>query len=164
MDRLKGIGSFVVLLLGMLAALRFLHVTLPLFYPQMLTGPFAISDLRTARSYLDFSPHVPFYRPQSLGPQPVSVTVTRRPYPEIVIIWQSTHFLSLSERKGGPMPASALTSRPLPGHPDSAAWQDGRLRRVIFKLGELWIDLQTDLSEQDVHRLVETLLPDKNLL
>ena len=107
---------------------------------------------------------MPFYRPQQLGAEPVNITVTRRPYPEIQVLWQAEHFLSLKERKGGPMPTVTPQAQPLPGHPGSMSWQDGRTQLVVIPLDDLWIELRTDLSLRDVQRLVDTLRPNEKLL
>lgn len=164
MGRLKDITGFLVLALGLFAALRVLHVALPIFYPQMLTGPFRVESPAAAHGYLGFAPRLPFYRPQQLGPRPLDVTVARRPHPEIVILWKAERFLRLTERKGGDPPMIAATGQSLPGHPDAVVWGDRHTRRVVLKIDDLWIELDTDLSERDVLRLIDTLKPDETLL
>lgn len=163
MDRLKGIGSFLIIIVVLFVFLRLLHLTVPIFYPRVLTGPFSVDDVGSTPEYLGFSPLLPFYRPEQLGVRPVNITVTRRPHPKVVIFWQAEHFLYLAERQGGETPRHDAGDGPLPGHPDSAWWLDGRTHHVVMKQNDLWIELRTDLSLRDVQRIVDTLLPYEEL-
>lgn len=164
MDRLKGIGTFFFFALGLWFALRVVHLGIPIFYPKVLTGPFSLESIEAAQSYLDFSPRMPFYRPEELGARPVNITVTRRPYSRLVVFWSARHFLQLTEQQGGPAPSDGAGGQPLPGHPDATWWNEGQTHHVVMKLDDLWIEVRTDLSLQDVQRLVDTLRPYKKLL
>lgn len=160
----------VVLILGVVfGLLRFLHLALPVFYPKVLSGPFALDGLEQVEGYTGFSPRVPFYRPRELGERPVHVTVTRRPRPRVVVFWQGEHFLYLSQEKdaGGrraPAGRVPVTARPLPEHPEARWWRDGATHHVRLPLDDLVIELRTDLDLRDVERLVSTLRPYDELL
>jgi len=67
MGRLKGAGSFVVVCLVLFFVLRLLHLSAPIFYPKVLTGPFSLDSIESVAQYTDFSPRLPFYRPAMLG-------------------------------------------------------------------------------------------------
>ena len=159
MGRLKGIGSFLGFTLGLFLALRVVHIAVPLFYPTVIAGPFRLDDVEDAPKLLGFSPRLPFYRPERLGPRPVEITVTRQPYPRLVIAWQGDRFLRLSEQKGGPMPAYPVESPAVPGHPGSAWWQDDLTQHAVLQLDGLWIEMNTDLPQQDALRIIASLRP-----
>jgi len=151
--------TFLLVVAGLLVALRLVHLALPLLYPPVLSGPFSVDDVGQAEQYTGFPPRVPFYRPEVLGTAPVYVTARRRPHPQVTVFWQGDRFLYLNERRGGPEPFVRPEARPLPGHPESSQWREGRTWRVVLELDDLWIELRTDLPEEDLHRLVETLRP-----
>lgn len=165
MARLKGIGSFLAIALGVFFALRLMHLGVPIFYPKVLGGPFSLDRIESVEEYTGFSPRLPFYRPEQLGARPVNITVTRRPYPKVVIFWQAEHFLYLAEQQGGKPSAHRSEDRQrLSGHPEAHWWQEGRTHHVLLKLDDLWIEIRTDLTARDVRRVVDTLRPYEELL
>ena len=164
MDRLKGIGSFLVIALFFFLALRLLHVGIPIFYPQVPSGPYTLRGIAAVARYSGFSPRVPVYRPQQLGVRPVKITVTRRPQPRVVILWQAGRFLNLAQQRGGLAPRLPVAAIPLPGHPGASWWREGGAYHVILKSADLWIELHTDLSLEDVGRILDTLRPYEELL
>lgn len=161
---LRPVLVFAGILAGLFVALRLLHLALPLLYPPVLAGPFSLDDLGEVERYTGFEPLVPFYRPEVLGSGPVTITARRRPLPQVLIFWQGRRFLYLAERRGGPQPRTSPDARPLPAHPEALWWREGRTHRVVWPLDGLWIEIRTDLPEQDLHRLVETLRPYGELL
>jgi len=163
-DRLKGIGSFVIVLVLLLLALRVVHLGVPIFYPRVLAGPFSLDSFGDIERYAGFSPLLPFYRPEYLGVKPVNITVTRRPYPKAVVFWHADHFLYLAEQQGGQRPPQRMREAPLPGHPEASWWREGETRMVVLQRDGLWIELRTDLSLRDVQRIVDSLRPYEELL
>lgn len=169
MSRLRGIASLLVITGVLFLALRALHVGIPVLYPRVLRGPFSLGSLAEVEGYTGFSPLVPFFRPQTLGPEPVNVTATRPPRAQVVVFWQGDRFLYLEEREGGGAP-------PVPEHARSwilegpAAsgenhwWRQGRTIYAVTRRGDLWIEVRTDLSDDDTRRVVETLRPYRELL
>jgi hypothetical protein len=164
MDRLKGIGSFLFVTVIIFGVLRLAHVVIPVFYPKVLTGPFSLDRVEAVEEYTGFAPRLPFYRPEDLGARPVSITVTRRPYPKVVIHWQGEHFLRLAEQQGGEIHPSGPATRPLEDHPEGSWRSEGRTHEVVLKKDDLWIEVRTDLSEEDARRIVDTLRPYEELL
>jgi len=163
MDRLKGAGSFLVVCIALFFALRVLHLSVPIFYPKVLAGPFSLDSIESVAQYTDFSPRLPFYRPALLGAQPITITVTRRPYPKVAIFWHADYFLYLAEQRGGEKPADPPDSQPLPMHSEASWWREGQTIQAVFKLEDLWIEIRTDLSLQDVERIIDTLQPYERL-
>lgn len=163
MERWKGIASFLTILVVVFVLLRLLNLAVPLFYPKVLSGPFSLDGLDQVEEYTGFSPRVPFYRPEVLGARPVNITVTRRPYPKVVVFWQGEHFLRLEEQRGGRLPPTRPSDRPLAGHPGWRWWREGRTIHAALGESRLWIELRTDLSLQDVERIVDTLRPYREL-
>ncbi len=164
MDRLKGIGSFLFVTVILFAVLRLAHVVIPVFYPKVLTGPFSLDRVEAVEEYTGFAPRVPFYRPEKLGAFPVSITVTRRPYPRVVIYWQGEHFLRITEQQGGEIRPAAPATRPHEDHPEETWRREGRTHEIVLKMDNLWIEVRTDLSEEDARRIVNTLRPYDELL
>jgi hypothetical protein len=165
-SRVRGVVTFVILATVFFALLRLVHLVIPVFYPQVLSGPFSVDDFGEVKELAGFSPRLPFYRPEVLGTRPVYITVTRRPRPKVAVFWQAEHFLYLSEQRGGDptrIPASAVP-KPLPRHPDARWWREGDTQHVQLQRDGLWIELRTDLSLQDVVRVVDTLRPYEELL
>lgn len=160
----RSVGIFLLILLGLLLAMRMLHLGIPIFYPKVLDGPFSLDALAEVEEYTGFQPLVPFYRPEVLGTGPVNITARRSPRPQVTVFWQGRRFLRLTERQGGSRPFVRPGARPLPNHPESLHWQEGRTRRVVIEDDGLWVEIRTDLPEEDLHRLVETLRPYEELL
>jgi hypothetical protein len=163
MDRLKGAGAFLIVCIALFSALRLLNLSIPIFYPKVLAGPFSLDSIESAAEYTGFSPRLPFYRPAVLGTKPITITVTRRPYPKVAIFWHGDHFLYLTEQRGGEKPTGPPDSQPLPTHPESSWWREGHTIQAVLKLEDLWIEIRTDLSLQDVQRIIETLQPYERL-
>lgn len=162
----RGVVTFVVLAAVFFALLRLVHLVVPVFYPQVLSGPFSVDGFGEVEELAGFSPWLPFYRPEILGTRPVNITVTRRPQPKVVVFWQAERFLYLSEQRGGrpDRPPASAVPKPLPRHPDASWWREGGTNHVQLQRDGLWIELRTDLPLQDVERLVETLRPYEELL
>jgi len=159
MVRLTGLGSFALIAAGVLLALRLLHVGVPLFFPDTRPGPFALTSLDEVRRRVGFAPLVPAYRPAALGDRPSSLTVSLSPQPTFVIVWRGERYLSLTQRRGGAVPAHPATGQPLPDVTDSTWWRDGPRLRLILKRGEFWIEVETDLPSRDLKRIADTLTP-----
>jgi hypothetical protein len=160
-------GSLVSLAVtvGVLALLlRLLHVGLPILYPRVLQGPFALADVAEVEQYAGYSPLVPFFRPAELGPRPVHVTVFRRPHPRVVIFWQGEHFLHLDQRRGGDPPAVPSNAEPLPVAGGGRWWRQGHTRYLVLRRGGEWIEIRTDLDDASARRIAETLRPYRELL
>jgi hypothetical protein len=157
------LASLIVVLAVLALLLRLLHLGLPLAYPRVLQGPFSVADLGAVEEYAGFSPLVPFFRPQQLGPQPVYVTVFRRPRPRVVALWQGEHFLFLEQTQGGPAPPVPPDAHPLAVPGGASAWRHGRTLHVVARREGLWIVLRTDLDERAARRLVETLRRQRDL-
>jgi hypothetical protein len=164
MDRLRAIASFALIAASFLVGLRLLHLTIPIFYPKVLSGPFSLDQIELVEQYTGFSPRLPFYRPQQLGERPVTITVTRRPYPKVVIFWQAEHFLYLAEQQGGDMSSGEGGGEPLADQPESGWRREGKTHHVVVQMDDLWIELRTDLSSRDVQRIIDTLRPYEELL
>jgi len=163
-DRLKGVGSFVIVLVLLLLAMRVVHLGVPIFYPKVLAGPFSLTGFDEVEEYSGFSPYLPFYRPEHLGVTPGNITVTRRPYPRVVVFWHAEHFLYLAEQQGGQRSPQRMREAPLPGHPEASWWREGDTQMVVLQRDGVWIELRTDLSLRDVQRIVDTLRPYEELL
>lgn len=169
MSRLRGIASLLVIAAVLLVVLRAIHVGIPIFYPRVLRGPFSLGDLAEVEQYTDFPPLVPFFRPQSLGPKPVHVTASRPPHAEVVVFWQGERFLYLEERAGAAAPPVPENARTWGLEGPAAAgehhwWRQGRTIYAVTRRGDLWIELRTDLSDDDARRVLETLRPYPELL
>jgi len=157
MDRVKGLGSFVVIAVVIFGGLRGLHVTVPLFVANARPGPFTPSSLNDVSRYAGFAPVIPAYRPASLGERPSTLTVWLSPRPTFAITWTGEHTMTLVQRRGGPMPDHPPTSQTLAGVPDSEWWQDGPSCHLVLKRGEFWIDITTDLDARELRRFADTL-------
>ena len=159
MGRLRGLGSFALIAAGLLLVLRLLHVGVPLFFPDTRPGPFTLASLDEVQRRVGFAPLVPAYRPEALGARPSSLTVTLSPQPTFVIVWRGEHYLSVTQRRGGAMPAHPAGSQPLPDVADATWWRDGSQHRLALKRGEFWIEVATDLPSRSLMRIADTLTP-----
>jgi len=159
MVRLTGLGSFALIVAGVLLVLRLVHVGVPVFFPDTRPGPFTLTSLDDVRGRVGFAPLVPAYRPAALGDRPSRLTVFLSPQPTFVIVWRGEHYLSVTQRQGGAMPAHPATSQPLPDVTDSTWWRDGPQHRMVLKRGEFWIEVATDLPLRDLKRIADTLRP-----
>ena len=159
MGRLTGLGSFVLIIAGVLLVLRLLHAGIPLLFPDTRPGPFTLTSLDEVRRRVGFAPLVPAYRPAALGERPSRLTVWLSPQPTFVIVWRGERYLSVTQRRGGAMPAHPAAGQPLPGVADSMWWRDGPLHRLVLKHGEFWVEVETDLPSRDLKRVADTLYP-----
>lgn len=148
----------------LVVTLRLLHLVVPVFYPPVLAGPFSLEGFAEVERYTGFEPLLPFYRPEVLGTGPVNVTVRRQPRPQMVAFWLGERMLYLAETRGGPRPYVYPEARPLPDHPEALWWREGRTQRVVLEQDGLWVEIRTDLPQEDLHRLIETLRPYEELL
>jgi hypothetical protein len=169
MSRLRGILSLLVIAAVLFLALRAIHVGIPLVYPRVLRGPFSLGGLAEVEEYTGFSPLVPFFRPQALGERPVHVTANRPPRAAVVVFWQGDRFLYLEEREGAAAPPVPENARTWSLEGPAAAgehhwWRQGRTIYAVTRRGDLWIELRTDLSDDDARRVLETLRPYQELL
>jgi hypothetical protein len=140
-----------------LAALRLLHVGVPLFVPGTRPGPFTLTSLDDVERHVGFAPLVPAYRPAVLGERPASITTWLGPRPTFAIVWQGDYFLSVTQRRGGPEPAHPPIGQPLAEVADSTWWQEGPRSHLILRRGEFWIEVETDLPAGELKRIADTL-------
>jgi hypothetical protein len=169
MQRFRGIVSLAVLAGVLFLLLRALHLGIPVVYPKVLQGPFSLASVAEVEEYAGFSPLVPFFRPGSLGERPVHVTVTRGPRARVTVFWQGERFLYLEERAGGGAPPVPENARPWElrtrGAPEEARWwRRGRTVHAVARRGDHWVEIRTDLTDDDARRIVETLRPYRELL
>lgn len=160
---LGSLVSLVITLAVVALLLRLLNVGLPILYPPVLQGPFALTDVADAQRYTGFSPLVPFFHPPQLGSRPLYVTVYRRPLPRAVIFWQAEQFLLLDERRGGEAPAVPPGAPALPVTGGGTWWREGRTWHVVLRREGTWVTIETDLDETAVRRVAETLRPAEEL-
>ena len=151
--------SLAITLAVLAVVLRLVHVGLPILYPRVLQGPFSLADVGEVEPYAGYSPLVPFFRPASLGPRPVTVTVFRRPQPRVVILWQGERFLHLDQRRGGAPPAVPPDAEALAVVGGARWWRQGRTRHVVLRRDGAWVEIRSDLADADVRRVAETLRP-----
>lgn len=157
MGRLKGLGSFVLVAAAAVLLLRAAHLVLPVFFPGTRPGPIAVASLDEARRRLGFPPFVPAYRPASLGERPPRLVVKLGPEPSFEAVWRGQQFLSVTQRRGGPRPHHPPISQPLAGVPGSTWWMLEGRHHLIFKKGDFWLEVVTDLSLRDLRRIADTL-------
>jgi hypothetical protein len=160
MDRLTGLGSFVLIAAGVLGALRLAHLTIPVVFPETRQGPIAVARLDEVRRRAGFAPLVPAYRPEVLGEQPSEMTVTLSPYPTFAIAWRNAgSFLSVTQRRGGPRPAQPPMARQLEDVADSAWWMEDSRANLVLSRDGFWIHIVTSLPARDLRRIADTLTP-----
>ena len=168
MGRLKGITSLLVIAGVFFLALRALHLLVPAFYPQVLAGPFSVEEIGAVEQYTGFEPLMPFYRPQGLGREPVHITAERRPRPRVTVFWHGDHFLYLEERAivgaSDRRPRTPGNARPFEALEDGVRWSEGETLHAVGRRGDVWVTLRTDLPEEDLRRIAETLRPYGELL
>lgn len=158
MDRLKGIGSFVLIAAGVMAGLRVVHLAVPVVFPETRQGPVAVSSLDEVRRRIGFAPILPAYRPAILGEHPSSLAIRFSPSPTFVVTWQEGgHYLSVTQQRGGPKPAHPPLARPLVDVADSIWWVDGARSHLIVSRGGFWIHIETSLDSRDLRRFADTL-------
>ena len=159
MVRLSGLGSFLLIMGGALLVLRVAHVAVPFLFPAARPGPVVVASLDEVQRRAGFAPLVPAYRPVTLGERPASLTVTLGPHPTFSAVWQGDHYLSVTQRRGGPRPPRPPMSQPLSGVPDSEWWMEGPRHHLVLARGEFWVEVVTDLSSRDLRRIADTLGP-----
>jgi len=156
MGRLKGIGSFLLITAGVFLALRLLHLGIPMFHSGGPTGPVYLDSLDAVARYTKFSPSLPVYWPEQLGASPVGITVTRRPAPRVEIVWRAESAFVMEQQRGGAVPAHPSNAEPFPGRAESYWWREGARHRVVLKRDDLWIEISTDLSFEDLRRVLSS--------
>lgn len=164
MGRLKGFLSLVVIAGVFFLAIRVVHLVVPLFYPPVLAGPFSVEELADVEEYTGFSPLAPFYRPEELGQSPVNITAERRPRPRVTVFWHGKRFLYLDQRLDGDRPPVPADTRSFPVLEEGVRWLEGETRYAVGKRGEFWVTIRTDLDDEDLRRIAETLRPLEELL
>ena len=158
MDRLKGLASFVVIALVVLALVRAAHLAVPVLFPATRTGPISVASLDEVVRVAGFSPVVPAYHPAALGDRPTSITVVLSPTPTVIVAWR-THeaYLSITQRRGGPRPSAPPLATPLVDLPDSVRWSSGSENHALVWRVGYWIEIVTSLPDQDLKRFIDTL-------
>jgi len=158
MDRLKGFASFVLITAVVLLGLRLVHVAVPAIFPETRQGPIDVASLGEVEDRVGFAPILPAYRPERLGPQPVSMRVWLSPRPTFAVVWASgDEYLSVTQRRGGPEPDAPPLSQPLEDVEDARWWiADGRFHLIVARDG-FWIQIETTLPQRDLRRLADTL-------
>ena len=164
MDRLKGLGSFLVISAVLFLGLRGAHLLVGAIYPASLPGPFQLDSLDDIEQYAGFSPHIPFYRPIELGAGPSEIVVERRPRPASRIVWRGESYLEIFEWSGGSRPAVAADATSLPDLPSSLYWEEGEQLVAVVQLAGRWVEVRTDLDAVQLRRIVDTLLPHDRLI
>jgi len=164
MDRLKGLGSFLIITGVLFLGLRGAHLLVGSFYPASLPGPFLLDSLDDVEQYAGFWPHIPFYRPIYLGAGPAEIVAERRPFPATKIRWQGESFLELTEWGGGFKPDVARQAAPLPDSPQTLYWSDSDNLVAVLQLDGRWIRVRTDLDLVELRRIIDTLLPYDRLI
>jgi len=164
MDRLRGIGSFLLIVTLIFLGLRGVHMMIGFAYPSSLPGPFHLQSLDEVEPRAGFSPHIPFYRPIHLGNAPVEVVVERRPTPKSRVVWHGQSFLELTEWSGSDRPPVAESATPLPDHPQALHWTSDGMQIAVIQLADRWVQVRTDLDLVELRRIIDTLLPYDRLL
>jgi len=159
MGRLKGLGSFLLITGGVFLVLRLLHLGIPMFYSGGPTGPVHLESLDSVARYTKFSPTLPAYWPEQLGALPVRITVTRRPNPRVEMVWDAESSLAMEQQQGSAIPAHPVRAESFPGQADSYWWREGARHHVLLKRNDLWIEIGTDLSFEDLRRLLSSFRP-----
>jgi hypothetical protein len=155
--RLKGLPSFLLIVVVVLGLLRVAHVAIPLIFADTRPGPFVLRSLDDVQPRLGFAPLVPGYRPAALGEAPAHLTGALLPLRNVRMVWRGERYLAISERRGGAVPAHPPTSRPLTNVSESLWWSDEGVHHLILRRGDLWVELETDLPSGDLRRLADTL-------
>ena len=160
MDRVKGLFSLLLVTAGVMGALRVVHVSIPMVFPQTRQGPVEVGSLAEVRRLAGFSPLLPAYRPALLGEQAASMTFSYHPQPAFVIVWRAgDQYLAVTQQRGGPKPDHPPLAQPLDAVPDSTWWTDGGQSRVILARGGFWILIETSLPSRELVRFADTLTP-----
>ena len=159
MGRLKGIGSFLLITGVVFLVLRLLHLGIPMFYSGGPTGPVHLDSLDSVARYTKFSPSLPVYWPEQLGASPVRITVTRRPHPRVEAVWDAESSLTMEQQQGSAIPTHPANAEPFPGQDESYWWREGARHHVLLKQNDLWIEVDTDLSFDDLRRVLNSLRP-----
>ncbi len=160
MDRVKGLFSLLLITASVMGALRVVHLSIPMVFPQTRQGPVEVGSLSEVRRLAGFAPLLPAYRPALLGEQAASMTFAYHPQPTFVIVWRAGgQYLSVTQQEGGPMPDHPPLAQPLDAVPGSTWWISDGQSRVILARGAFWILIETSLPSRELVRFADTLTP-----
>jgi hypothetical protein len=158
MDRLKGVGSLVVVTAVVLLMLRGVHVIVPAIFPTTRQAPVDVATLDDARRLTGFAPLLPAYRPASLGAGPERMRVAFGGRPTFTIVWRAGgDVLEIVQWSGGREPERPPLSQPMRDVPDSFWWNDGGTAHLVVSRGDLWVHLITSLPDSELRRFADTL-------
>lgn len=164
--RWRGIGPFLVIVGGLFAVLRVAHVLLPPAAPTPVVRPLELPDPTAGPSEIrqasigDVPVRMPFYRPKSIGSEPVFAAVVDQPVRRFVALWRSEHVLALELWSGDSdhrlVPEDA---EPWSGMPEARAWRRGPIFCALAPHDGATVRLCTDLSEIEARRVLRSLRP-----
>jgi len=155
---LKSFTSFLLILVGLLLAMRAVHVVAPMVYAPGDPRPLHTTDLQLATERAGFEPWLPFYVPQKLGAPP-QLTAIRRPRARISIVWDGESKMMIREEPSSPNDVSPPGASPLPGGRGDVWWEGPDFLHAVAMRGDLRIEIATDLAIEDLGRVVATLRP-----
>lgn len=159
MVKLKGLPSLLLIVATVWIVMRAVHFLLPVLQPEVLPGPFVLERLSEVEAITGFSARLPLYHPEELGTEPGLIRAAREPQPEATIVWRDERFLELLERPAEapafevPDDAELLEDRQL------HLWRRGAVVYAAGTVRGINFRLRTDLSREDVLRIVSTLVP-----
>lgn len=151
--------TYLVVLLAVFGSLRVVHLGVSALSPLGEPGPYFLAGLEGADEHLAFDAWIPVYHPEELGDEPSILVPERSPSTTVILAWREERFLVLEETLGEASLEVPATAAEIPGHPLTYRWDRGGVRYVLTRRGKLAIALRTDLGEEDVIRIVSTLVP-----
>lgn len=158
MARLSGFASFVIITIVVLAGLRAVHLAVPAVFPETRPGPIALARLDDARRILGFRPMIPAYHPAVLGAAPTSVTARFSPAPAITAIWdRGGSYLAVTTWQSARRPGTPALAAPLADLANAWHWFDGSHVHALLLRDGGWIEIETNLGEQELRRFADTL-------
>ncbi len=157
MARLKGIGSLLAIVIGVLLALRLVHVMLPIVYPLSDPGPFVLDRIEQVGRYAGFEPYVPFYRPELLGTAPPQIVVTRVQEAEVTLSWSGRHSLVIKQRPAVAKPRAVAAAERVEGIDDAFWWANGATTEAMVWRSGIAISLRSDLPREQLRRVILSL-------
>lgn len=157
MARLKGLVSLLAITVGVLLALRLLHLALPLVYPPSNPGPFVLNRVEQVAAYAGFEPYVPFYRPELLGTQAPRIVVTRVEFAQVTMSWSGRHSLEIVQRLAATRPRVPAAALPMEGVDEVQWWADGPSTSAMAWRGGVAVALRSDLPREQLRRVILSL-------